>query len=146
MPLTPAFWSARLPELHALADSIFGENFGYTPIERGAFERACGESFIARFDPQASVAALDASGSIGGVFLVQPHYGALLGGGGVIDPEGLSFERDGPRLARGGAASACVMKTVGVRRDCRGLGVMGALLCEVFDRGEERTTGAGSAR
>ena len=138
LALTPSFWLAHLSCLHILSESIFGENFAYTPISYEAFERACGERFIALFDPMTSVVALDPQGEIAGLFLVQPHYGALFDGPGALDPQARSFEQDWPSIERAAMTPTAIMKTVGVRRDRRGLGVMDALTVEVFDRGVTR--------
>lgn len=136
--LSVQLWMDHLRELHALTDSIFGDNFAYTPLPSALFERMCGERFIARCDPTTSVVALGPDGAIAGVFLTSPHYGALLTGAQAPRASALSYEEHWPALARLEAAHTLVMKTVGVRRELRGEGLMSALTLEVFDRGEDR--------
>ena len=128
----------RLRELHGLADSIFGDNFGYTPLPWPLFERACGPGYIGRADPNASVICFDTAGDVAGLFLVYPHYGGLLAGGGVVAASEISFAAHAADALAAAAQPTAVMKTVGVRHDLRRRGVMDALVLEVFERGDER--------
>jgi len=77
-PLTPALWLGRMPELHDLVDRTFARNFAYTPLPYEAFEKACGEAFVNKACPHASLVAFGPDDDIAGFSLVYPHYGPLI--------------------------------------------------------------------
>lgn len=136
--MSVGFWMDCLPKLHELTDSIFGSNFAYTPLPYEMFQAACGESFIRKCDPVASVVCVAPDGSIAGLFLVYPHYGALLDEGRAVPARALDFENHWGIIDASEMPNTAIMKTVGVRRDLRRMGIMDALTVEVFDRGAER--------
>ena len=77
-------------------------------------------------------------GSIAGLFLVYPHYGALIDEGRAVPARALDFENHWGIIDASEMPNTAIMKTVGVRRDLRRMGIMDALTVEVFDRGAER--------
>ena len=77
-PLTPELWLGRMSELHGLVDRTFRHNFAYTPLPYAAFERACGEAFVNKACPHASLVAFGPEGDIAGFSLVYPHYGPII--------------------------------------------------------------------
>lgn len=136
--LRPAAWRARLPELHRLADAIFGGNFAYTPLPFAAFAAACGEALVSRCCPRTSVVAYGPGGDLAGLFLVQPHYGPLVvqeAGNERVPVEDLRYADHWPRLAARAFRQA-VLKTVGVAAAHRRRGLMEAMTVEVLDRGD----------
>ena len=139
-PLEPGTWLAHLPELHRLADGIFGGNFAYTPMSYAAFSESCGEAFIARCCPETSVIAYGPEGDIAGLFLVYPHYGPLVvqgQGARRVSVGALRFDQHWPELLEQGPPAA-ILKTVGVAPPHRRKGLMEALTVFVLDRGERR--------
>ena len=127
--LTPQLWLSRLPELHAMIDAIFGGNFAYTPLSFEAFARACGEPFVARADPQASVMITDPDGALAAFLLVYPDYSPLLvraAGADRVHPDALRYEQHAAAAAAHGA-DAAIFKTVGVHPAHRRQGIMDAL-------------------
>jgi len=133
-------WLDRLHELHGIIDSVFGNNFAYSPLSWPTFEAKCGESFIRRADYDVSVACYAPDGSLAGFFLVYPDYGPLVCQGAGADrvraPD-LAFATHWPRLA-GRARPAAIAKTVGVSPAHRGRGVMAGLTGGMFERGAAR--------
>lgn len=136
--LSVSFWMEHLERLHGLTDSIFGSNFAYTPLPLQMFKAACGESFVRKCDPDASVVCLAPDGTIAGLFLVYPHYGALLAEGGQISTRALDFKNHLAAIDTSAMPNTAIMKTVGVRRDLRRAGIMDSLTVEVFERGADR--------
>ncbi len=132
-------WLASLPELHGIIDAIFGNNFAYSPLSFEAFAAKCGEGFIRRACPHASVLALGPEGDIAGFFLVYPHYGPLVtqgAGEGRVLAAALDYETHASTL-RSHSWRGAVAKTVGVSPAHRRKGVMEALTVELFERGED---------
>lgn len=70
-----AEWLERLPELHALADSIFAGNFAYTPMPYADFAAAFGASLLRRRWRELSLIAHAPDGTVAGFCLVYPHLG-----------------------------------------------------------------------
>jgi hypothetical protein len=127
--LTPEIWHARLAEMHGLTDAIFGGNFAYTPLPFSAFARACGDAFIRRTCPLASMIAYGPEGDVAGLFLVAPHYGPLVvqaAGSRRVPVSQLSYGQHAALLASSGYRAA-VLKTVGVAPRHRRRGVLEAL-------------------
>lgn len=139
-PLDGASWLAALPELHCVADEIFGENFAYTPVTYPQFTATHGAPVARRLCPRTSVLARGPDGDIAGFFLVFPHYGPLVMRGsslGRIPASELSYDEHDSVLVAAGHTIA-VGKTVGVRPRHRGRGLMSALAATVIDRGVGR--------
>jgi len=139
-PLDGERWMALLPELHRAADEIFGEGLGYTPVSLEAFRVACGAPIARRLDPDASLLARAADGSLAGFFLTYPHYGPLAvqgAGSSRVPASALSFAAHAPLLAKMGCRTG-IAKTVGVARAHRRRGVMDALALSAIERGSAR--------
>ena len=139
-PLQFDRWMAMLPELHRLADEIFGEGLGYTPVPLNAFAAACGEPIARRFDPTASLIARAPDGSLAGFVLTYPHYGPLAvqgAGRARVPASALCFSEHAPVLEGLGHRTG-IVKTVGVARAHRRRGVMDALVLTAIERGMPR--------
>jgi hypothetical protein len=76
--LTGEVWLENLEKLYPLVDSIFSENFAYTPVSWESFQALCGESFAKKLCPNSSVIARDNEGEIAGFFITYPDYGSLV--------------------------------------------------------------------
>jgi hypothetical protein len=76
--LTGKVWLENLEQLYPLVDSIFSENFAYTPISWENFQSLCGESFAKKLCPHSSVIVRDVEGKIAGFFITYPDYGSLV--------------------------------------------------------------------
>ena len=76
--LTGEVWLDNLEKLYPLVDSIFSENFAYTPISWETFQLLCGENFAKKLCPNSSVIVRDNKGDIAGFFITYPDYGSLL--------------------------------------------------------------------
>jgi hypothetical protein len=76
--LTGEIWLENLEKLYPLVDSIFSENFAYTPISWESFRALCGESFAKKLCPNSSVIVRDGEGDIAGFFITYPDYGSLV--------------------------------------------------------------------
>ncbi|HVK99694.1 MAG TPA: hypothetical protein VM553_07780, partial [Dongiaceae bacterium] len=76
--LTPDYWLTHLDELYPLVDTIFRDNFAYTPISRQQFEANCGDAFARILCPHTSVLATTLDGEVAGFFLCFPDYSPLL--------------------------------------------------------------------
>lgn len=79
LPLTPTFWMRNLEEIYRLSELVFQSNFAYTPINFEIFKTLCGESFIRKAHPSASLVIMDKyRHSIAGMLLCFPSWGPLL--------------------------------------------------------------------
>lgn len=76
--LTGQVWLDNLENLYPLVDSIFSENFAYTPVSWESFQALCGESFAKKLCPNSSVIVRDLEGDIAGFFITYPDYGSLV--------------------------------------------------------------------
>jgi hypothetical protein len=76
--LTGEVWLENLTKLYPLVDSIFSENFAYSPISWDSFQNMCGESFAKKLCPHSSVIVRDLAGEIAGFFITYPDYGSLV--------------------------------------------------------------------
>ena len=76
--LTGDVWLENLEKLYPLVDSIFSENFAYTPVSWESFQALCGESFAKKLCPNSSVIVRDCDGEIAGFFITYPDYGSLV--------------------------------------------------------------------
>lgn len=79
--LTGQVWLDNLENLYPLVDSIFSENFAYTPVSWKSFQAICGESFAKKLCPNSSVIVRDIEGDIAGFFITYPDYGSLVNQG-----------------------------------------------------------------
>lgn len=89
-PLTPDYWLDHLDDLYPLVDTIFRDNFAYTPISRAQFGASCGEAFARTFCPRTSVLATTPDGDVAGFFLCFPDYSPLLR---HANPQRLTLEK-----------------------------------------------------
>ena len=124
------FWMAHLEQLYPTIDSIFGNNFAYSPISLDTFIRTCGLPFARKLCPKSSVAAFDKQDNLAGFFLCFPDYSPLMNQGTAqpLPAGSISFDSHfrllpQPRLA--------LAKTGGVHPDYREAGLFNALSCEL---------------
>lgn len=133
-------WVDSIDDLYPLVDSIFADNFAYTPISKQAFARAFGGQYIRRACPHGSVITIGPGGDIVGFFLAYPDYGPLVvqgAGPRRVAVADLEYEQHAWQVA-GGAA---VLKTVGVSPDHRRAGVMELMVAEMGRRLSPRYSG-----
>lgn len=138
--LAPEVWMARLPELHPLVDTMFKNNFAYTPLSFETFERACGRAFADKLCPKRSLIVYGPAGDIAAFLLVYPHYGPLVCQGAgpsrlAVKDLNLAEHRN---LLKDDGFEAAIYKTVGVAPEHRRMGVMEALTGAQHDLGVER--------
>lgn len=133
--LTPERWMSSIDLLHAVADDIFGGNFGYTPISRAQFGEALGERFARKLDPDASQLAIAPDGSIAGLTMFYPHWGPIIvaGAHARVALAELDFATHFPQLHAAGPVEG-VFKTVGVSRAHRRKGIGEALSTATLER------------
>jgi hypothetical protein len=136
-PLDGDRWLALLPELHRMADEIFGAGFAYTPVPFERFALLYGAALARRLCPRTSVLARSTAGDIAGFFLCFPDYGPLLvqgAGPDRVTAGALSYDEHAPVLAAAGSRTV-VAKTAGVAPAHRRRGLMDALSASAIDRG-----------
>lgn len=122
-PLTPLFWMQNLKEIYRLSELVFQANFAYTPINFEIFSALCGESFIRKAHPQASLVVIDkARQCIAGMLLCFPSWGPLLKQGATrrVEPTQIDYESHVKLLPEPRMALA---KTTGVDPQYRSKGL-----------------------
>lgn len=82
-PLNEKIWLENLENLYPLVDSIFSENFAYTPISWENFQAQCGEKFAKKMCPKTSMLVRDSDGEIAAFFITYPDYGSLVNQQGI---------------------------------------------------------------
>lgn len=93
-PLTPEFWMQNLQEIYRLSELVFQANFAYTPINFEIFKALCGESFIRKAHPTASMVVMDKKEHcIAGMLLCFPSWGPLINQGARnrVDPAHIDY-------------------------------------------------------
>ena len=136
VPVDPADWMARLPDLHRLADVIFGGNFAYTSPSWDQFAALFGQRLLASICPETSTLAFGPSGELAAFFLMYPHYGALAvqsAGAARVDLSAMRFDVHVPELRRRGPVGV-LFKTIGTTPEHRKHGVASALVAHTLDR------------
>lgn len=132
--LTPQFWNDNIEAIYGLSEQVFQSNFAYTPITLNIFKRVCGDGFIRKAHPQASIAAIDRrNGNIAGMFICFPSWGPLLKQGSPvkIDANTIDYLRDVHQLPRPRLALA---KTAGVAPDYRNYGIFTVILYQLVQQ------------
>lgn len=124
------FWMAHLEQLYPTIDSIFGNNFAYSPIDFDTFVASCGQPFARKLCPHSSVAAFDKRGQLAGFFLCFPDYSPLMNQGAAspVSASAVNFAEHFSLLTKPRMALA---KTGGVHPDYREAGLFNALSCEL---------------
>jgi ribosomal protein S18 acetylase RimI-like enzyme len=139
-PLDGSRWMGLLPQLHRMADEIFGEAFAYSRVSYDEFAAAHGEQTARRLCPHTSVLAIGPSGDIAGFLISFPNYGPLLVQGsriGRVRLSELTYGLHQPMLAAAGHSTA-VAKTIGVHPEHRRYGLMSAIGAIAMERGRGR--------
>lgn len=75
--LTPEFWMENLEQLYPFIDSIFSQNFAYSPITYDQFVAYCGEKFAKKFCTKMSNIAIKGD-QIVAFQLFYPDYSPLV--------------------------------------------------------------------
>lgn len=131
-------WNDKLPQLHTLADGVFGNNLAYTPLSWPVFQHYCGESLIKAACTQTSVICFDPRGQIAGFFLNYPHYGRLVtaqAGSARVPVGQLDYATHWPVLANS-SPRVLLGKTLGVSPQFQGQGIMRAIVSNSLSRME----------
>ena len=133
--LSGEVWMAHLDELYAFIDAVFGANFAYTPLSRGAFERHCGQMLADRLCPHTSVLARAHDGRIAGFFVTYADFSPLLRQG---NPQRLpaSSLKHAEHFELLPQPRRLLAKTTGVHPDFREHGLFSAMGCELALRAE----------
>jgi hypothetical protein len=101
-PITLDLWMRELPALHALCDSVFAEQFAYTPLSFEVFAAQCGEAFFRRIEPRASAILWAPDGMLAGFNVNYPDWSPLLAqdaGDDRLDPDDIDHDTHLPKLA-----------------------------------------------
>ena len=126
LPLTPATWTARTPEIFTLVDAIFSQNPGYRSISSAQFSQLYGPDFAQKLCPYSSVLLEDVvSNQLIGLSFCLPNYRSL------SLRSKPTFARDYSRLAH----KTLLIKSVGIHPDFRRRGLMtylGAYCMQTF--------------
>lgn len=125
-----AFWMKHVEGLYPIINSIFANNFAYTPVDFDTYMKSCGEPFARKLCPHSSVAAFDRSGMMAGFFLCFPDYSPVLnqGASAPVSAAEVNFDQHFEQLPTPRLALA---KTGGVHPDYREAGLFNALSCEL---------------
>lgn len=75
--LKPDYWLQRLPDFYEVAQTIFGQNFAYTPVSFAQFSEKYGARFSRQFCPNLSTVVLGEAEQIVGFSLGYPDYTPL---------------------------------------------------------------------
>lgn len=134
--VTPELWMANLPALHSVCDAVFGEQFAYTPLSYDEFTEQCGERFIRRIEPDASVAMWAPDGTLVGFALNYPDWSPLLtldAGSARLRPDEIDHAKH-LELLRARPQMDWLGRTGGILPAHRGHGAMGAMGGILFRR------------
>ncbi len=133
--LTHELWLDSLAEMHKLIDSIFGRNFGYTPLSWESFKNALGPSYIAKYCPITSTIAYGPDGDVAGFVLMVPNYGPLViqqAGPERVSVSQLNYDRHWPMLEERDF-KIMLVKTIGVSQQHRGKRLMDGLMVRAYE-------------
>ena len=124
------FWMSHLEQLYPTVNSIFSNNFAYSPIDFDTFVKSCGEPFARKLCPHSSVAAFDRAGQLAGFFMCFPDYSPLInqGASDPVTASALCFDQHFEQFPRPRLGLA---KTGGVHPDYREANLFNALSCEL---------------
>ena len=130
--LSPEYWLENLPAFYQIIDTMFKDNFAYTPIPYSQFEAACGTPFAKKFCPNTSILFLQNKKVIG-FQLTYPHYGELLiqGAPERILPELLSYDSHFNQLSK---PKLALGKTLAILPEYRSQGLFYLLMHEAANR------------
>ena len=134
--VTPELWMGNLRALHAVCDHVFGEQFAYTPLSYDEFAVACGERFIRRVEPDASVVMWAPDGTLAGFALNYPDWSPLLAldaGDARLRPDDIDHDEHLP-LLRARPRMDWLGRTGGILPAHRGHGAMAAMGGVLFGR------------
>ncbi len=127
-PMTHERWLDNLPTLHGLIETMFKDNWGYTPLSYEMFEKACGPSWIRKTDPVSSMALYDPQDRLSGFFLAYPHWGPITmqGAKNRVPVSELDFDTHFDQLVETGTV-ILVPKTSAILPEYQGLGLFTAM-------------------
>ncbi|MEE2788519.1 MAG: hypothetical protein VX589_14345 [Myxococcota bacterium] len=133
-PITEDQWMRRLPELHAMVDHTFSQNFAYTPLPYSTFEANCGRPFVRKICPLTSTLVLDERDEIVGFSLIYPHFGALAiqSAPNAVPVSKLTYEDHFSQLA---VPRSALVKTLATRPEFRRQGIFNAMVTYAMLRG-----------
>jgi len=132
-PLNEKVWLENLEKLYPLVDSIFSENFAYTPISWDNFKVQCGENFAKKMCPKTSMLVRDNEGEIAAFFITYPDYGSLVNQQGLLQGSNLngsdiSFEQHYPLLQQ---PRLLLAKTTGIAHKYRAYGLFPLMIMKI---------------
>ena len=134
IPLSKQYWMDQLDNLFDLMSEIFGNNFGYQPVDRTTFKHNYGEAYYDGLCPHSSrIAVNEQNGQLIGFLLAYPDYSPL-----ILEkppqarrPQMLPYATAFPQLHQ----PRLIVKTGGVRKEYRNLGIAQRLGLEVAKGG-----------
>lgn len=136
-PLNEKVWLENLENLYPLVDSIFSENFAYTPISWENFQVQCGEKFAKKMCPKTSILVRDNDGEIAAFFITYPDYGSLVNQQGIeesgdaaneLNSSDISFDLHYPLLK---APRLLLAKTAGIAHKYRAYGLFPLMIMRI---------------
>ena len=132
-PLNEQVWLDNLDKLYPLVDSIFSENFAYTPISWENFQLQCGEVFAKKMCPKTSMLVRDSDGEIAAFFITYPDYGSLVNQqghlqGANLSSSDISFEQHYPLLQQ---PRLLLAKTAGIAHKYRAYGLFPLMIMRI---------------
>jgi hypothetical protein len=141
-------WCGLQAQVVQLTQSIFGQNFAYTPPTDAEIATIYGAGLGARLHPCASGVAYGPRGDIAAIALAFPNYAPLLVQGASdlrVEQRDLSYADHAPLLRRLGE-TAVVLKTVGTAPEHRRRGLAEAItgwsVARACEHGARRVYGA----
>ena len=139
-PFDTDLWLARIGDFHALAHSIFRENFAYRPMSPEAFASLAGRPLLRKICAESSIVCFAPDGAVAGYALAYPHWGPLVvqaAGADRVALGDLDYARHIDALRRKPPVGA-IGKTIGLHPDHRGRGLFQAMLLAGWDRSQSR--------
>lgn len=136
-PLNEKIWLENLEKLYPLVDSIFSENFAYTPISWENFQVQCGEKFAKKMCPNTSMLVRDNEGEIAAFFITYPDYGSLVNQQEMeqgedtpssLSSSDISFDQHYPLLK---APRLLLAKTAGIAHKYRAYGLFPLMIMRI---------------
>lgn len=128
--LTADYWCEHLDGFYSLIDSIFNQNFAYSPISKETFLENYGRAFAQKFSPMSSLFVTDDSGNVIGFCIGFPDFSPLCRPGAVhpIPMGSISYDEHFKLLSD----PVLLIKTAGVDARFRKHGLLTAMAAKIL--------------